>query len=181
MIDLMITATLGILLAGVTLPTIAESVRQAKADAAMNVALTHLRMARQFAVDQRRIFKVTFTSPSSIQITRKETNGAWTAIGTNYLPHPFQFHLASEAPTGSSQMPDGIPANGAVDFGGSQTVFLQPDGTATDANKDTVQGVVFLGIPGKPLSARAVTLFGGTARAKGWRLSEQAEQWQWSN
>jgi len=50
--------------------------------------------------------------------------------------------------------------------GGPPTMKFKPNGTFIDNGNTLVDGTVFLGIPGSPMSARAVTVLGATGRVR---------------
>ena len=69
---------------------------------------------------------------------------------------------------------DGFGAAGPVDLGGATTAFFVADGMLVDAAGTPVSGTVFLGVPDQPTTARAVTVFGGTGRVRGYSWSGTA-------
>lgn len=62
--------------------------------------------------------------------------------------------------------PEGLGDAGPIDFSGAPTLLFISDGTLVADDDLPVSGTIFLGIPGQPISARAVTVSGTTARAR---------------
>lgn len=62
--------------------------------------------------------------------------------------------------------PEGLGDDGPIDFGGAPALLFISDGTLVGDDDLPVSGTIFLGIPGQPASARAVTINGATARAR---------------
>jgi hypothetical protein len=158
--------------------------------------LSAMRLARDNAVSQRTSYSVTFfSSSSSNTITVTPTNTAFQGAQntTVYrLPSDITFNVQPSFPavgpdkygTGVAAIDFGYTANGGA--GGSTTVYFCPDGSAQDAEGGAGNcagswngGVVYLVRPGEILSSRAITLWGGTGRIRGWRLYPQGAGYQW--
>ena len=76
-------------------------------------------------------------------------------------------------PAGLPDTPDGFGRTQAVDFGAATAVMFTSDGTCIDQTGNPVNGTIFVGLPGRPLSARAITILGGTGRVRGYRWNGQ--------
>jgi Tfp pilus assembly protein FimT len=173
-------------------------VKQYRITNAYNTTLSALRQARDNAVAQRTSYSVTFTkTASSSTITVAPTfagfQGAQSAV-TYQLPTDVSFD--AEPALASTPPPDGYGAGlAAIDFGytanggsgGATTINFCPDGSAQDAEGGTGNcagswdgGVVYIARAGDVLTSRAVTLWGGTGRIRGWRIySNGAGGYQW--
>jgi len=147
-----------------------------RAETALQTVTMQLRLAREFAMDRRRIHKVTFTPPRTVTVIRQETGGnPDVTVSQLDLPSDTQYYQQ----TGISPTPDQFSTSSAVDFGGSTTVYFNPDGSATDSGGTLVSGIVYIANPGKLETCRAVTLFGATGRVKGFRLRMTGGSWGW--
>jgi hypothetical protein len=163
-------------------------VQNSRANAGMELVLGEMRRAHERAIDERRIYRVTFVPPNQIQVDVGQiANVATTITGTTpaftpaqlplTLPIGLQFTCIGGIPTGAGSVPDGLGSGAnAIDFdlangGGGTQIYFQPDGRALDAANRLNDGVVYIAQPGNLYSSRAVTLFGSTGRAKGWTLS----------
>jgi hypothetical protein len=156
---------------------------------AYNITLSAMRQARDNAVSQRTSYSVTFqntTVPNTITVAPTLTGFQGAQNATTYaLPIDVLF-LAQSAVASTSPAPDsfGSGAN-AIDFGytanggsgGAATFYFCPDGSAQDAEDGSGNcsgsldnGVVYIAQSGNVLSSRAVDLWGGTGRVRGWRL-----------
>ena len=58
---------------------------------------------------------------------------------------------------------------GAAAFGVSPSRMFTSEGSFVNQQGDFLNGTLFLAIPGDPLSARAITIFGPTALIRSWR------------
>lgn len=146
--------------------------QQVQANSALQQVKETLREGRELAISQRRTIVVKFSGGNTLkfyQVTEPANTVSTTPFLTLPLPGQAQFLTY----TGEIDTPDGfgIPASGGIEFGGSagtptSGVEFQSDGTFTDGNGNPINGTVFLGLPGVPTSARAVTILGNTGRIK---------------
>ena len=165
------------------------SIRTSRSNAAMELVLGELRRAHERAVDERRIYRVTFAAPNTIQVdvgtvaiigsTITNSSPAFVAAQVPLtLPGTVQFVVVPGIPTNPSATPDGLGTGAnAIDFdlangGGGTQIYFQPDGRALDAGNRLNDGVVYLAEPNNLSSSRAVSLYGSTGRAKNWTLSQ---------
>ncbi len=178
-IEVLIAIVVVGLIAGIGVPSVQSSVRQARADAAMNMVLNQLRLARGMAVDQRRVTRVTLNTGGSISVARREMDSSWSLVTQSPLPTKTQFRVEPGVPTEPTETPDGLGAGSAIDFGGASQIFFTPNGSATRSDGEMVSGIVYLAIAGYLDTARAVSVFGGTGRTRGWSYRETEEGWEW--
>jgi type II secretory pathway pseudopilin PulG len=167
------------------------SIRNSRTNAGMELVLGEMRRAHERAVDERRIYRVTFTAPNTIQVdvgtvavigaTITDSAPAFVAAqGPLPLPGGTQFVVVPGIPTNPLNTPDGFGiGNTSIDFdqgnGGSGTqVYFEPDGRALDAGNRLNNGVIYIAEPGNLFSSRAVSLYGSTGRTKGWTLTRLA-------
>jgi len=173
-------------------------VKQYRLTNAYNTTLSALRQARDSAVSQRTSYAVTFSTTgtsSTITVTPTFTGfqGAQNTV-TYQLPTDVSFD--AEPALASTPPPDGYGSGQvAIDFGytanggsgGATTIYFCPDGSARDAEGGSGNcagswdgGVVYIARAGDAMSSRAVTLWGGTGRIRGWRLySNGSGGYQW--
>jgi type II secretory pathway pseudopilin PulG len=178
-----ISVTLGMALIGIV-----PAMNTSRSNAGMELVLGELRRAHERAVDERRIYRVTFVPPQTIQVDV----GQVAAIGTTItgsspafaaaqpallLPATVQFLVIPGIPTAAGTTPDGLGSGAkAIDLdvanAGATQIYFQPDGRALDALNRLNDGVVYVAEPGNLYSSRAVSVFGSTGRVKGWFLSK---------
>jgi type II secretory pathway pseudopilin PulG len=188
-----IVIVLGIALAATaaTFVNIIPAIRTSRSNAGMEMVLGELRRAHERAVDERRIYRVTFTAPNTIQVDV----GKLTIVGSTVtdsaplfaqaqtpltLPGTTQFVAVPGIPTNPLLTPDGMGTGAnAIDFdlgngGGGTQIYFQPDGRALDGANRLNSGVVYLANPTDLYSSRAVSLYGSTGRSKSWTLATVA-------
>ena len=157
---------IGLILMAVSTVNVNRAVKSSRGDGALYTIMAQLRNARQAAISQRRASVIGFQMPNQMLISRLETNGDLTLLNQVFLEGNVEFVQFVGVP----DTPDGFGAAAAVDFDDEIPRFIE-DGSAVDASGATLSGTVFLGIQDDPLSARAVTVFGGTGQVRGYSWS----------
>lgn len=165
---LMVVAIMGIMLA-IAVPSINTALVDARSNAAMRAVQGHLRAARDAAVSLRRVVEVQFVGTGELRSTRLEGT-ARVALQTTVLEQGMRFVVTGGLP----DTPDAFGNSRAVDFGGPLTVFFQPDGSLGDSTGLPVSGTVFLAVPSRVLTSRAITVLGPTGRVAAYRWDGSA-------
>ena len=207
LIELLTVVGITILLAGIATVSLTPLLRQQHITEAYNTTLAAMRLARDNAVSQRTSYSVTFAnavSPSPYPtITVTPMVAGFQGDLNTYvyqLPTDVSFLALPGLPTTSTTVPDGYGSGAtAIDFGwtingvgtgGQATIYFCPDGSSQrspNTNNDGScpgtwdGGVVYLARQGDLMSSRAITLWGGTGRIRGWRLyalNGGGYQWQ---
>jgi type II secretory pathway pseudopilin PulG len=201
MVEVTVVSAIVFIVVATAIVSIAPSLRTSKSNAGMELVLGELRRAHERAIDERRIYRVTFVAPQTIQVdVGQVANIASTITGSSpvfvqaqaplTLPRGIQFAVLSGIPTGSTATPDGFGSGAtAIDFniangGGGTQIFFQPDGRSLDVANRLNDGVLYLAeltsVPPSVSSSRAVTVFGSTGRAKGWTLMTTGGAYRWN-
>jgi type II secretory pathway pseudopilin PulG len=153
------------------------------ADSALNVVMGTLRAAKQTSIAQRRDVQVWIDQSLS---------GSDQVQHINYQVMPIagdqpQQLVSVGLPRGAQLMLEpGVPdtpmgfGNAAAVFignvdGGPPIMMFRSSGAFTDANYALLNGTLFIGIPGQPSTARAVTIMGGVANVL--RFSWSGSEW----
>ena len=186
LIEMVSVLAIIIVLASISFMSLVPAMKQQRLVNAYNTTLSAMRQARDNAVSQRTSYSVTFatsTSPVKNTITVAPTvtgfQGAQSSV-TYQLPTDVSFVAQSGLP---ATAPDGYGTGlVAIDFGytahatgGAQTIYFCPDGSAQDDSTGNCAGnwdggVVYIARAGDLMSSRAITLWGGTGRIRGWRI-----------
>lgn len=147
-----------------------------KANSAMDQLLYRLRSAREQAIAHRREVQVQFVGTNQITITE-----IWLA-GTPPPGSTYTFEGGAQYITFSG-LPDTPSAfgNGAAIYfegvsGGPPLMKFTTNGSFIDGGNTLVNGTVFMGIPGKAATARAITILGATGRVREYHWD--GTQWQ---
>jgi type II secretory pathway pseudopilin PulG len=194
LLELTIAIGCSLILAAAAGITMQPLLMQQHVDDAYNTTLNTLRRARDLAAGDMRVYVVTFSpfvpGANGGSVSINETTSAGPLMFTEILPPDVTYHVEPGTPNTIATTPDGFgtAANGPFDFGwgapgdvgGSTTIFFYPDGSAHDAAGNVNNGVVYMGIPGRLQTCRAVTLWGYTGRIRGWQLYQPGGVWTWS-
>jgi prepilin-type N-terminal cleavage/methylation domain-containing protein len=139
-----------------------------KANSAMDQLLYQLRSAREKAISHRIEVQIQFVGTNQIKMTEIWNVGAAPAPVTYSFEGGAQYVLFSGVPD--------IPA--PYNFGNSSAIYFEgasggppimkftTNGSFIDGGNTIVNGAVFLGIPGRPLTARAISVLGATGRVR---------------
>lgn len=144
-----------------------------RANAALDVVSSQLRVARQISISQRRWVQITIDQVAntiSYQILPPNTPGTTEVAGplvTVPLPPQTSFMLEAGVP----DTPMAFGNNAAVYIanlsGGPAGMRFTPTGTFSDnTNNNPINGTIFVGMTGQPTTARAVTILGSTGRIR---------------
>lgn len=178
-----------LVMGSMTFMSLIPALKQQRVTNAYNTTMAAMRQARDNAISQRTSYSVTFTSTAGVNtISVAPTLGGGFQGQQNSTTYtlPTDVGFLAQSALASTTPPDaygsgllaidfGYTANGGT--GGQSTFYFCPDGSAQDAENGAGNclgswdgGVVYLARSGEVLSSRAVTLWGGTGRIRGWRL-----------
>lgn len=156
---------------GIGLGGFSMALNTIRGDASMNIVHWQLKMARETAINQRRSVEVQFTPPNFMSVVRRNIPSGTTVLSTAVLEHQTQFYLFSSMP----DTPDSFGRASAIDFGaGTTAVMFNAEGQLVDQTGAIINGTVFIGKPGVPMTARALTVFGPTSAISNYRWNGAA-------
>jgi len=196
LVEMLIVVGVVIILLAAAIIEIKPILMASRADSAVAYTENQMRLARERAIDERRLMRLTFTAPRTIfmEFQFTDSTGAvtyapvtlqagQTGAGITMLPNDVQFQTPPSPP---ATPPDNIGAqNNAFDFFCAGTacagtiLYFNPDGSIVNSTNDPVQGVVYMGRPSDPLSSRAVSFFGPTGKVKAWRYLKPSSGKKW--
>ena len=169
------------ILAGITIFKSFGSMQSYQANAGMDIVRSQLRVARQLAISQRRNVQVSFNialTPPTITYTVQAGNyaGSTEVNGTPVtMPLPKQVTFTGESGESDTPMAFGTCGTFTICIGpptlpvtnGPPIMGFNSEGQFTDSTwVNTLNGTIFIGIPGQASTARAVTIMGGTGRVR---------------
>jgi Tfp pilus assembly protein FimT len=182
MVELVIATAVILTVSAIAIIQIRPALQAARSDAAMREVVDQLRQAREYAITNRRYVQVSFPLDSSgrpaVQIQEMNTltpGGGSTnpVLSLVTLEGSVAYTLVS----GMNDTPDGFGNAYAVEFEGANAgstgsiaMYFESNGELVDGTTlAPINGTVFLGTAGSPMSARAVTVLGTTGRVRGWK------------
>lgn len=163
--EILIIVAMVSVLFGITIIAFQAAATSIQGDANLRIVEWQMKYAREVAINQRRDIEVAFTPPNRIQVIRQDLPNGTTLLSSAILESNTTFVRFGTVP----DTPDGFATGGALDFGGAANVYFTADGMFTDAAGNPVNGTIFIGQVSKPLTARALTVFGTTARIRTYR------------
>ncbi|HVO79266.1 MAG TPA: prepilin-type N-terminal cleavage/methylation domain-containing protein [Terriglobales bacterium] len=183
LLEALIAITIVLIVSGISFMSLRPAWQDARLNGAYNGTLMTLRQARQWAVDNRKTYLVTFNpggippGTNMVQINRMDAGVIGPIVNQMTLPPDIQFLNVSGIPNTLATTPDGLGTGGqpiefdiGVSGGVSNQIYFFPDGSSRDINNNINNGIVYLARPTDLYSSRAITLMGAAGRIRGWRL-----------
>jgi prepilin-type N-terminal cleavage/methylation domain-containing protein len=166
MVELMLAVAIGLVVMGLAIGGVPSMLKTAKADSGLDMVMAGLRAARELSTSDRRNVQLEFVGANTLKVNRVEyPSGSLTTMRTFVFEGRVEFLLDASLP----DTPDKFGKASAKALGTHLPAMFTTDGSFVDSNGDALNGTLFLGIPGDPLSARAVTIFGPTGAMRQWR------------
>ena len=155
-----------------------------RANAALDTVSSHLRIARQISISQRRWVQITINQVGntiSYQILPPNTPGTTEVAGplvTVPLPPQTSFMLEAGVPDTPMAFGNNAPVYIGNLSGGPAGMRFTPTGSFSDStNNNPINGTIFLGMTGQPSTARAVTIMGSTGRIRPYTYAGGTSIW----
>ena len=186
LVELIIVVFIAFTLMGAAIVVTDGTQRAYKANAARDLVVTQLRLARELATSKRRNVRVDFIPPNQVQVTVQYLPGE---VPGNPIAPVFLNNGDQGVTTGAQFCLFGTLPDTPMGFGNTQAINLsQPSGGGAWAvmfttsgslvgtsslaamnligNSNPVNATIFIGIPPRVSTARAVTVLGGTGRVR---------------
>jgi len=193
LLELMIVIAISLTVASIGVLAIMPVLKQDHLDTAYETTLSLMRTYRTRAVAESSRYVLTFTAPGTINV---QTWGyvAPPAVspapvnvpGATYtLPSDISFAVQASFPNpgpdnfGTGATAIGFNTCGVIEAGAACLVFY-PDGSVQDDAGNYNSGIIYLTrSTSNKYQSRAITVFGTTGRARGWRLYNQSGADTW--
>jgi len=147
-----------------------------KANSAMDQLLYRLRSAREQAIAHRRQVQVEFVGNNQIRITELWLTGTPPPSTTFTFEGGAQYVTFPGIPDTPMAFGNGAPIYFEGLSGGPPLMKFTTNGALIDGGNTLVNGTVFMGIPGRASTARAITVLGSTGRVREYHWD--GTQWQ---
>ena len=170
--ELLTIIAIGSVLFGITIIAFQAAATTIQGDSNLRIVERQLKLARDTAVAQRRSVEVQFVAPNQLFVVRRDLPAGTTMLQSAVLESNTTFLRFPGVP----DTPDAFGGAGALNLGGGAgIVMFTSDGMFVDAAGTPVNATVYLGQAGNPISQRAITVFGSTARVRTYRWN--GSQW----
>lgn len=143
-------------------------VKMSKSDSASVGLESELRLARSRAVGERRTIELVFINTEQLDIVRHKIPGAPGPATEVVSQHRLESGQAFTRIAGMVDTPDAFGGiAGAISFNGAPR--FTSEGTLVDNDGDLLNGTLFFGKQGDPMTARAITIFGISGLIRTWK------------
>jgi prepilin-type N-terminal cleavage/methylation domain-containing protein len=178
LLETLIVIGVMLILASISLIKSFGTMESYRANAAMDVVASQLRVARQLGISQRRAVQVWINASSSPQTISYQVQPRPGVAGDPTgrmitMPLPVQTKFLQESGVPDTPMAFGTCSGSGVCIAGvgnngPSTMYFSSMGQfgADEFGVTTYNGTVFVGIPGQSGTARAVTIMGSTGRVR---------------
>jgi hypothetical protein len=174
MVELMLAIAIGMIVVGMAMGGVPGMVKTSRADGGLATAAAGLRAARELSVSSRRNVQLTFaTNPimnTRVEYCASPCTPTTTLVRTTTLEGRAELRLT----TGVPDTPDAFGMASATAFGALTPPMFTTDGSFVNSQGDVLNGTLFIGVQGDPLSARAITIFGPTGAMRLWKWDGRA-------
>ena len=176
LLETMIVLGIILVVTGIAVVQTFSSMQSYRANAAMDVVMGQLRVARQLGISQRRAVLIQFNAAANpptvaYQVQARplvpgDANGPWVTT-----PLPVQMQFVQEAGVPDTPMSFGTCGGAPLCIGApcipGNMYFTSTGAFSFDENGVfPCNGTIFIGTPNQPGTARAVTIMGGTGRVR---------------
>jgi type II secretory pathway pseudopilin PulG len=167
-----------IIISGMAITQSFGNIESYRANSAMDIVVSQLRVARQLAISQRRSVQITInlgSSPQTISYQMMASTGVDSGLSGPLVTEPLPGQTNYVLENGVPDTPMGFgtcSGNSAVCIagvaGGPGTMYFTSTGqfAADQYGTTPYNGTIFVGVPGQPWTARAVTIMGSTGRVR---------------
>jgi len=149
-----------------------------RANSAMDQLLYQLRSARERAIAHRREVQVQFVGTNQLTVTEIWLLGTAPPASTVSFEGGAQYIILPGVPDLPAPFNFGntVPVYFGGVSGGPPIMKFSTTGALVDGGNTLVNGTVFMGIPGRPSTARAISILGATGRVREYHWD--GSQWQ---
>lgn len=160
--ELLIGGALFVTISATAVALLGSAVPAVRTDGEVNRLVSVLQLARETAIARQRDVEVRINVGENSMLLVRHDEGVEVPV----RQLSFEYGVAFQQFDGMGDTPEAYGNAGAVDFGGAVSMIFAPDGSFVAEDSVPLNGTLFLGVPGRPDTARAVTLTGTTARVR---------------
>ena len=173
-VELMIVVLITFVISAMALIALQPTIQGFRANAGMDQIKGALRQARETATSERRSIWVQFVLPNTVNLFQVNigAGGIQTIAAQPFVSLPIEGTVQFVNFAGQVDTPEGFGNKAPIYFestsgGPAAGMAFQSDGTFVDWGTGApINGTVFLGVVGVPVSARAITVMGNTGRVR---------------
>jgi type II secretory pathway pseudopilin PulG len=165
LVEMLVATAFFMTVTGMAMALLGSALPSIRADTEANRLISMLQVARETAIARQRDVEVRIDEDTeAIRLVRIDEGVEVPMAGL-----VFENRMSLLQFDGMGDTPDGFGDDDRVDFGGADALIFAPDGSFIADDDVPLNGTFFLGISGKPETARAVTITGTTGRPRLYR------------
>jgi len=178
MMELLVAVAIISIILGMALLNYGSILPNFRANSAMDQLLYQLRSARERAIAHRREVQVQFVGTNQLTVTEIWLLGTAPPASTVSFEGGAQYIILPGVPDLPAPFNFGntVPVYFGGVSGGPPIMKFSTTGALVDGGNTLVNGTVFMGIPGRPSTARAISILGATGRVREYHWD--GSQWQ---
>lgn len=150
---------------GITIIAFQAAATTMQGDSNLRILEGQLKYARDIAVSERRAVQVVLVEPNIIQVIRKDRPSGTTLLSSAVLENNTTFLDFDSVPDTPESFGESSVYTADVD----SPYMFTADSMFTDEAGSPANATIFIGQSGRVMTARAVTIFGTTARIRTYR------------
>ena len=178
LLEALVAISIIMIISGMAIINFSSVIPNHKANSAMDQVLSQLRSARARAISHRCEVQIQFVGANQLRISELWLKGVPPPPTTVSFEGGATFMVFTGLP--DIPAPYNFGNSGPIFFGGGSTpppiMKFTTNGSFIDGGNSLLNGTVFLGIPGNPRTARAVSILGATGRVRQYHYD--GTQWQ---
>ena len=168
--EVVISVSLFLVLSGIGVAVLMPAITTAKADAEANRLIGVLQFAREAAITRQRDVEMRIDEAAgAIRLIRLDEDEE-----TLFLEVVFEQQMGLRRFDAMGDTPDEFGGDGAVNFGDVARLLFISDGSLVGEDDVPVNGTIYLAMADQPVTARAITINGTTARPRAYRWSNDS-------
>jgi prepilin-type N-terminal cleavage/methylation domain-containing protein len=160
--EVMVTLAVFMTASAIAVPPLWSAVTAYRADGQAQRLVGLLQLGRETAITRQRDVQLLLEPAARRARLVLRDGGNETVIREVALEDGVEFRQFP----GFGDTPAAFGAAAPIDFNGADPLLFISDGTLVDDTDLPINGTIFLGIAGRPASARALAINGATARAQ---------------
>jgi prepilin-type N-terminal cleavage/methylation domain-containing protein len=165
--ELLVSIALLATIAGMAVALMGSATQVMRANSQASRVSGLIQLARENAIRTQRDLELTFDDVrNAVRVVRTE-GGVATTIAEVTLENQVRLQVLDAL--ADTDTPDEFGNADAVDFGDAERLFFISDGSLVDEDSVPVNGTIFMGVTSQPLTGRAITITGTTARPRKYR------------
>jgi prepilin-type N-terminal cleavage/methylation domain-containing protein len=162
LVELLVATAFFTVVSGMAIALLGTALPSVRTDGEINRLIGLLQVARETAITRQRDVEVRIDEATNSVLMIRHEGDVEVPVRQLF----FEYDVAFVKFDDMGDTPEEYGDDGAVNFGDATSMTFAPDGSFLAEDDVPLNGTIFLGVPGRPETARALTLTGATARTR---------------